>query len=157
MQTAAPETQSKLVIASSRRPLARPQNFKSSVDAALAAVAIEAAKSATAPAAEAKPASNKTSQKVASVKTSRSPNLPSRANVAKEATVKNAIHLSAINLIGVYGSNSDRRALVRLKSGRYVKVQIGDRLDGGRVAAIGSGELKYVKSGRNVTLKMPTG
>ncbi|MGR3662409.1 MAG: hypothetical protein ACU0CA_14700 [Paracoccaceae bacterium] len=162
VQAAAPEKQSKLVIASSRRPLARPQNFKSAVDAALAAVAIEAAladaaKSAPAPAVKAPPASNKTSQKVASVASSRSPNLPTRANVAKEATVKNAIHLSAINLIGVYGSNSDRRALVRLKSGRYVKVQIGDRLDGGRVAAIGSGELKYVKSGRNVTLKMPTG
>jgi len=85
------------------------------------------------------------------------PNIPSRASVARAATDTNAIPLSKVNLIGVYGSKSDRRALVRLKNGRYVKVEVGDRVDGGRVAAIGSNELRYVKSGRNITLKMPKG
>ncbi|WP_323785313.1 hypothetical protein [Thalassovita sp.] len=85
------------------------------------------------------------------------PSLPSKASVARQATVKNQINLRKINLIGVYGQTRDRRALVRLSNGRYKKVQVGDRIDGGKVAAIGEAELSYVKSGRTITLKMPRG
>lgn len=85
------------------------------------------------------------------------PSIPTTASVARQATIQNAINLKKINLIGVYGTSSNRRALVRLSSGRYKKVQVGDRLDGGKVAAIGDGELRYVKSGKNITLKMPKG
>ena len=85
------------------------------------------------------------------------PSIPTSASVARQATITGAINLRRVNLIGVYGSSSDRRALVRLPSGRYVKVEVGDRIDGGRVAAIGDGELRYVKGGRNVTLKVPSG
>jgi hypothetical protein len=60
-----------------------------------------------------------------------------------------------VNLIGVYGSPSNRRALVRLSNGRYQKVGVGDSLDGGRVSAIGSSELRYTKRGRPVVLRMP--
>ena len=35
------------------------------------------------------------------------------------------------------------------------KVKVGDRLDGGRVAAIGESELQYNKNGRGVVLRMP--
>ncbi|WP_439122469.1 hypothetical protein [Marivita sp.] len=85
------------------------------------------------------------------------PRIPSTANVARQATVSNAINLRRINLIGVYGKPSSRRALVRLSNGRYQKVKVGDRLDGGRVAAIGEDELRYSKNGRNVVLDMPDG
>jgi len=68
--------------------------------------------------------------------------------------MENAISLSRINLIGVYGASTDRRALVRLKSGRYVKVQVGDRLDGSKVAAIGERKLQYIKRGRTITLEI---
>ncbi|MGJ8604716.1 MAG: hypothetical protein ACSHXH_11365 [Marivita sp.] len=85
------------------------------------------------------------------------PRIPSTANVARQATVSNAINLRRINLIGVYGKPSSRRALVRLSNGRYQKVQVGDRLDGGRVAVIGESELRYSKNGRNVVLDMPDG
>lgn len=83
------------------------------------------------------------------------PKVPSRASVARSATVKNAINLRKVNLIGVYGKPSSRRALVRLSNGRYKKVKVGDRIDGGRVSAISNSELRYNKSGRNVVLKMP--
>ncbi|MGC9420046.1 MAG: hypothetical protein ACP5EN_13860, partial [Rhodovulum sp.] len=73
------------------------------------------------------------------------------------ATVENAINLRKVNLIGVYGASGDRRALVRLPSGRYEKVKVGDRIDGGRVAAIGESQLRYVKNGRNVVLDLPGG
>ncbi|MFG6498661.1 hypothetical protein [Sulfitobacter sp. 1A15106] len=83
------------------------------------------------------------------------PRFPSKTSVAKQATVKNAINLRDVNLIGVYGKPSNRRALVRLSNGRYQKVEVGDRIDGGRVSAIGDSELRYVRRGRNVVLKMP--
>ena len=85
------------------------------------------------------------------------PSVPSKASVSKQATVKNAIKLRQINLIGVYGKPSSRRALIRLSNGRYQKVAVGDRLDGGRVSAIGEAELRYNRRGRDVVLKMPRG
>ncbi len=85
------------------------------------------------------------------------PRIPSSTSVTREATVRNAINLSRINLIGVYGKPSERRALVRLSNGRYQKVKVGDRLDGGQVSAIGDSELRYQKRGRNVVLRMPKG
>jgi hypothetical protein len=85
------------------------------------------------------------------------PSMPTRAEVAREATIENAIRLRDLNLIGVYGAPSDRRALVRLPSGRFVKVEVGDRVDGGQVAAIGENSLRYVKSGREHTLVVPSG
>ena len=83
------------------------------------------------------------------------PKLPSKASVARSATVKNVINLRKVNLIGVYGKPSSRRALIRLSNGRYQKVRVGDRIDGGRVSAISNSELRYSKGGRNVVLKMP--
>jgi hypothetical protein len=85
------------------------------------------------------------------------PSIPSSASVARQATIQNAMNLRKVNLIGVYGTSSSRRALVRLSNGRFKKVQVGDRIDGGKVAAIGDTELRYIKSGKNVVLKLPRG
>ncbi|NIZ62916.1 hypothetical protein DL239_18270 [Sedimentitalea sp. CY04] len=85
------------------------------------------------------------------------PSIPTSASVARQATMENSINLRKVNLIGVYGKPSNRRALVRLSSGRYKKVKVGDRIDGGQVVAIGDAELRYQKGGRNVTLKIPNG
>ncbi|CUI29034.1 hypothetical protein [Cognatishimia activa] len=85
------------------------------------------------------------------------PSIPTTASVARNATQENAINLRKVNLIGVYGASNDRRALVRLSSGRYKKVEVGDRIDGGKVAAISNSELRYVKGGRTIVLKMPRG
>lgn len=86
-----------------------------------------------------------------------SPKIPSSASVARQATIQNAINLKKNNLIGVYGTSAGRRALVRMSNGRYKKLQVGDRFDGGKVAAISDTELRYVKSGKNVILKLPKG
>ena len=83
--------------------------------------------------------------------------IPSDADVARRATIDNAIKLGNINLIGVYGLPNDRRALVRLSNGRFVKVKVGDRIDGGKVAAIGEDALSYTKGGRTRRLEMPSG
>lgn len=83
--------------------------------------------------------------------------IPSTASVARQATIENALPLNKINLVGVYGVPSDRRALIRLASGRYVKVKVGDRVDGGTVAQINDSEILYRKGSRTVSLKMPQG
>lgn len=83
--------------------------------------------------------------------------IPSSASVARQATIEDAIPLNKINLVGVYGVPSDRRALVRLPSGRYVKVKVGDRVDGGTVAQINDSQLIYRKGSRTVALSMPNG
>lgn len=128
---------SALAVASSRKPLARPGNFSSVVEKA---VREAQANTAAVPAAA-----------------TAAPRIPSSASVAKQATLPDAIKLGQINLIGIYGSASNRRALVRLKSGRYVKVQLGDRLDGGQVTAIGESELRYRKGSHEHVLKLPQG
>ncbi len=137
-EAVAAETISPLAVAQSIRPETRPRNF--------ARVVSRANRTATAP------------QRVAAVAPRTvTPSIPSSTSVTREATVRNAINLSRVNLIGVYGTPSNRRALVRLRNGRYQKVKVGDRFDGGRVSAIGDSELRYQKGNRNVVLKMPSG
>ncbi|MBS1303904.1 hypothetical protein [Loktanella sp. SALINAS62] len=85
------------------------------------------------------------------------PSGPVSGGVARAATLENAINLRNINLVGVYGRPNARRALVRLGNGRYVKVEVGSRLDGGRVTAIGDSALNFVKGGRTYALQLPTG
>lgn len=141
----ADETPTAQAVTASFRPKVRPRNFDSTVAVARAA---QAERASEAPVAESVAA-------VAVAPKTVAPKIPSRSSVTKEATVKNAIKLNRINLMGVYGTPSNRRALVRLSNGRYKKVKVGDRIDGGRVSAIGEGELRYRKGSRNVVLKMP--
>ncbi|WP_226779264.1 hypothetical protein [Oceaniglobus trochenteri] len=137
------EPVSPFAVARSRLPKTKPGNFAQQVASARA-------KAAAAP-------QQQVVTRVAAPAAVTTPSIPSRASVAKQATVKNAINLGKVNLIGVYGSSSNRRALVRLPSGKFVKVKVGDRVDGGQVAAIGQSDLSYTKSGRRVTLSMPNG
>ncbi|QYX58240.1 hypothetical protein K1T73_07730 [Roseovarius sp. SCSIO 43702] len=122
-------------VASSLAPRKRPEGFSAKV-------------AATRKAAASRPVSTEQAVSVS---------VPSSASVSRTATEKNAINLREVNLIGVYGSPSNRRALVRLSNGRYKKVKVGDRLDGGRVSAIGDSELRYTKRGKNLVLRMPRG
>lgn len=135
-----------LAVAASLRPDARPNDFGETV--------AKIQRSTPAPS-----TASITTASVASVVAPRvvAPKIPSSASASKEATVRNAINLRRVNLIGVYGKPSSRRALVRLSNGRYRKVQVGDRIDGGQVSAIGDAELRYQKSGRAIVLKMPRG
>jgi type IV pilus biogenesis protein PilP len=139
------------VVAASLVPRSRPTNIAKLAAAAKAAE--EAAAAATGPSGPT--TDNASAARVtAAVPAPKIPKGPTATTVAQAATVKNAINLRKVNLMGVYGSNSDRRALVRLPSGRLAKVKVGDRIDGGRVQSISSSALTYVKSGRSHTLKV---
>ena len=85
------------------------------------------------------------------------PDIPSNPRVTKKATIQNVLNLRRTNLIGVYGNSKSRRALVRLSNGKRQMVTVGDTIDGGKVAAIGQSELRYIKSGKSITLKIPQG
>ncbi|PID37138.1 MAG: hypothetical protein CR993_01740 [Rhodobacterales bacterium] len=85
---------------------------------------------------------------------SATPAIPTRADVARRATTENALNLRKVNLIGIYGTANARRALVRLENGRYVKVKVGDRLDGGKVTSISSQRLTYQRGNRAYTLEL---
>jgi hypothetical protein len=78
-------------------------------------------------------------------------------SVAAAATRTDVIALRDMNLIGVYGQPNARRALVRLGNGRYLRVGVGDQLDGGQVTAIGDYALNYTKRGRTHQLVIPGG
>ena len=122
-------------VAASLKPNPRPRNFDQLVEQAERRAA-------------AQPVS--ASQRIA-------PSAPSGTTVARAATERNQVNLRQVNLIGVYGTPSNRRALVRLSNGNYKKVKVGDRLDRGRVTAIGDSELRYKKGSRNVVLRLPRG
>jgi hypothetical protein len=85
------------------------------------------------------------------------PDGPIPGGVADAATFEDALRLRDINLLGTSGSDSDRRALVRMGNGNLLSVTVGDTLDGGQVVAIDDGALAYVRSGQTITLEVPDG
>jgi hypothetical protein len=144
---------SALSVALSPRPAARPRDFSRAVEAAISAATREVTRKVAVPKTVPEPEEAEEPE----VRVSKAPRIPTRANVAKQATYRNAINLSQTNLIGVYGTDQKRYALIRSSSGRYSKVRVGDRLDGGVVAAITRNELRYKKRGKILTLAMPKG
>ncbi|MCF2904405.1 hypothetical protein L0666_05360 [Octadecabacter sp. CECT 8868] len=124
-------------VAVSERPDTRPRNMARIVERAAAAQERAATQVAAVP-------------RAAAV----APSGPTSGSVAQNATLENAINLREVNLIGIYGGSNDRRALVRLSNGRYVRVTVGDRLDSGRVTAISASALSYTKRGRAITLEV---
>lgn len=83
------------------------------------------------------------------------PTIPSRSSVTQAATVSNVIALRKIAVIGIFGSSSNRSALIRAANGRTSTVKVGDRVDGGQVTAISETEVRYTKGSRSLVLAMP--
>ena len=159
---------SELAVESSAPPRTKPEDFDAIVATALVRQQTEAQQAAlaaqvpdTTAAIEAALAEDLAAEEEAAAASNprNSPRMaiPSSASVARQATLEDAIRLNRINLVGVYGLSSDRRALVRLPSGRYQKVQVGDEVDGGIVQSISESELRYRKGGRLIALSIPSG
>ena len=81
--------------------------------------------------------------------------IPSGARVSATATIKDAIALGDISLIGIYGTSKTRRALVRLPQGRYVQISRGDNVSGWTVSAVGEDAVRIQKGKRNKVLRLP--
>ena len=80
-----------------------------------------------------------------------------KKSIVKLATQKNAINKRKLNVISIYSRGSEKRAIVLFPTGQTKLVKVGDTLDGGRVAAIGTTEIRYIKGGNNLVLKIPQG
>lgn len=146
-------------VAVASRPDARPSNFSRVVEQQTARLA--RAQPAADPPASASTAGNLSREEQAETEPEVASNAaaassgPIPGGVASAATFEDVMALREINLIGVYGQPSARRALVRLANGRYLRVEVGDSLDGGQVAAISDSALNYVRRGRTITLEIP--
>ena len=139
------ENASDLAVSASLRPGSRPSQFSAIVQRSL-----RNAQPAETPA---QPQPSEPIQ-TARAAVPAAPAIPTSASVSREATQARAINLRQINLLGVMGTSSSRRALVRLSNGRVVTVRVGETLDGGQVTAIGDDELRYTRRGRNVVLRI---
>lgn len=135
-------------VAQSLRPSQRPQDFSRRVQQTMAAVQ-QRQQQAPAAAQQAAPV-----QQASAPARTATPQIPTSASVAREATQARAINLRQLNLLGTFGTRSNRTALVRLSNGRVQQVRVGDPLDRGQVTAIGESELTYVRSGRTVRLRV---
>lgn len=152
---------SPLAVAISRRPAARPADMTRAVEAAVAEATRPSARPKT-PEPEPEPEATASAQPTerlpeadAEPEVASASAIPTKASVAKQATLKNALDLGATSLIGVYGTPSKRYALIRTSTGNFKKVKIGDKVDGGKIVAITDSELRYQKGARTLVLAMP--
>lgn len=83
------------------------------------------------------------------------PSFPRRASVANNATIGNIIELNRTNLIGVFGTKINAIALIRLASGRVIKVKVGDRFDGWKVLTIHKDKIDLANGKKQETLRLP--
>ncbi len=60
-----------------------------------------------------------------------------------------------ISLVGLYGSKSHRRAILRLPNGRMTKVRPGDSVNGERVAAVGNDSVRLTGARYDTLLRLP--
>lgn len=150
-------------VRASPRPDPRPRNFARVVSRATDLAARQQAANQQAANQQAAAQQQATTRQATAAPAAAVSDAPARASgpvpggVANAATLQNAIKLRDVNLIGVYGRPNERRALVRLGNGRYVKVQVGSSLEGGQVTAIGDSALNYVKRGRTYAIQLPNG
>lgn len=126
------------------RPPAKPTDLNRAVDDAVTAALDQPAAQDAAPQEEPEP-------------DDKAPSLPTNASVAKQATTKDALNTKKMALLAVFGTASNRFAMVRQPNGAVKKVRVGDRIDGGNIAAITENSVQYQKGGRMVTLALPTG
>lgn len=78
---------------------------------------------------------------------------PTPPHVEELAT--EAVTLSRVALIGIFGAADAPRALIRLPRGETRTVAVGDTLDGGTVAAIGADQLVLARRGSQRIMRMP--
>ena len=80
---------------------------------------------------------------------------PTPKKVSDLATEK--ADLSSTALIGIFGSDATPGALIREGGGKISRVEVGDQVAGGVVAAIGQGTLVLSSLRGNKVLRLPQG
>ena len=83
------------------------------------------------------------------------PSFPRRASIGNNATISNIIELNRTNLIGVFGTKQNAIALLRLASGKVIKVRVGDKFDGWKVLNISEDKIKLANGNKQEILRLP--
>lgn len=76
-------------------------------------------------------------------------------NVAREATIEDALPLHRIALLGIFGKEGDWGALIRKPEGTVLKVALGDRTPVGEVVGIDETQVVLQSMGSTIRLRMP--
>ena len=79
------------------------------------------------------------------------------AYAARLATVPDGVKLDELALIGTFGTDDARRAMVRHASGRIETVKPGERVAGSKVVGISSDKIVLKSGSRTRELAMPSG
>ncbi len=82
-------------------------------------------------------------------------NATTSATAAAAATESADISRRSLALIGVFGPERDRYAMVRLPNGQMKRVRAGDALGSARIAGISANSVQIASGGRTTTLAMP--
>ncbi|WP_238366183.1 hypothetical protein [Mesobacterium pallidum] len=77
------------------------------------------------------------------------------SEVAKAATTRAEFDPTEPMLLGTFGSDSDRLALLRLPNGRVAQVKTGDKVSGDLVVAIADETLTLSRGGRARQIAIP--
>ena len=96
-----------------------------------------------------------TPRRAAAAQRPASNNPTSSTTAAAAATQHVNLSRRGLTLIGVFGPESARYAMVRLSNGSVHRVKAGDRVQGARVAAVGQSTVQFANNGRTTTLAMP--
>ncbi|WP_316016194.1 type IV pilus biogenesis protein PilP, partial [Roseobacter sp. HKCCA0434] len=75
--------------------------------------------------------------------------------VEDNVTERQQIALDQISLIGIFGTEDARRAMLRLPSGSFESVVRGTVVDGWRVLAIGRDNVRISRAGETLVLSRP--
>ena len=79
----------------------------------------------------------------------------SNATVESAATQKGALNKSTMSVLGVFGPQSEMRALMRLSSGRVKEVKLGSRVSSGTIVAIDAEGVMLRQSGQTKRIAIP--
>ncbi len=82
-------------------------------------------------------------------------NATNSTTAAAAATQNVNLARRGVTLIGVFGPESDRYAMVRLSNGSVQRIKAGDQVQGAHVAAVGASTVQFANNGRTTTLAMP--
>lgn len=84
------------------------------------------------------------------------PRIPTKASVAQNATQTAALPMGKANVISITGGSNNRTALIRMSNGKITRVRVGDRIEGGTIAAITETAIHYRKGSTLYALAMPS-
>ena len=81
---------------------------------------------------------------------------PEIGDASSIATTQSVLNPSALIVLGIFGTDDDRKALVRTPDGRTGTYRAGDRIEGRAIVAVDDDSLLVRVNGRAHRLQLPS-